>query len=54
MHDFKIEYLADSVDCLQARVYGRWAVQKKDGSLERAITLFEDGDPGVFLGAIYV
>ncbi len=46
MDDFKIEYLADRPDCLQACAawaYGRWGVQKKDGSLERAISIFEGG-----------
>lgn len=46
MNSFKIEYLADRPDCLQACAawaYGRWGVQKKDGSLERAISIFEEG-----------
>ena len=46
MNNFKIEYLADRPDCLQACAawaYGRWGVQKKDGSLERAISIFEEG-----------
>jgi hypothetical protein len=48
MDDFKIEYLADRSDCLQACAawaYGRWGVQKKDGSLERAISIFKVGTP---------
>ena len=46
MNNFKIEYLADRPDCLQACAawaYGRWGVQKKDRSLERAISIFEEG-----------
>ena len=46
MSDFKIYYLANRPDCLHACAawaYGRWGVQKTDGSLERAISVFKKG-----------
>ena len=46
MIDFKIDYLSNRPDCLHACAawaYGRWGVQKKDGSLERAISIFKKG-----------
>lgn len=46
MNDFKIDYLANRPDCLQACAawaYGRWGVQKKDGSLDQAISVFKKG-----------
>ena len=46
MSDFKIDYLANRPDCLHACAawaYGRWGVQKKDGSLDRAISVFKQG-----------
>jgi len=46
MSDFKIDYLANRPDCLHACAawaYGRWGVQKTDGSLEQAISVFKKG-----------
>ncbi len=46
MSDFKIDYLANRPDCLYACAawaYGRWGVQKKDGSLDRSISVFKKG-----------
>ncbi len=46
MGNFKIEHLANRPDCIQACAawaYGRWGVQKKEGSLDRAIRVFEKG-----------
>lgn len=46
MSDFKIDYLANRPDCLHACAawaYGRWGVQKKDGSLDQAISVFKQG-----------
>ena len=43
---FRIEYLADYPEHVQACAawtFGRWGVQKKDGSLERALKTFQDG-----------
>ena len=46
MNNFTIDYLANRPDCLHACAawaYGRWGVQKKDGSLDRAISMFKKG-----------
>ena len=46
MSDFEIKYLAEKPECIQACAawaYGRWGVQKKNGSLERALNIFKTG-----------
>ena len=44
MGNFKIDYLANIPDCLpacSAWEYGRWGVQKKGESLDKAISRFK-------------
>ena len=44
MHNFKIDYLAHRPECVHACAawaYGRWGVQKKDGSLDKALRIFK-------------
>ncbi len=46
MTEFGIRYLAEHPDCIQACAawaYGRWGVQKKEASLERALSIFQEG-----------
>lgn len=46
MSTFTIHYLADRPDCVQACAawaYGRWGVQRKSGSLNFALHVFEQG-----------
>ncbi len=46
MSDLAIEYLSYNKHCIQACAawaYGRWGVQKKEASLERALTVFQEG-----------
>ncbi|MCP4395102.1 MAG: GNAT family N-acetyltransferase [Alphaproteobacteria bacterium] len=46
MVDFEICYLADKpefTDACAAWAYGRWGVQKSDGSLVRAVSIFGKG-----------
>lgn len=46
MNKFKVEYLADRPDCIQACAawaYGRWGVQQNAASLDRALEVFSQG-----------